>query len=314
MVTVQMMDPIKVEFEVSAENARHYRYADTLKVLVGNNGTAMELPGFVLMTDPVADSRTRTFTVSMLVRNQPKLTPVPAELQSSIVARTHDVWPVRIEPLIGVGPTFMMEENAIRFDADGAYIWRITNRQTYEVRSYKPELNVVKTRIEVSDQRVPFLNWMFVPIQFLDELDFDPERAMFAGDLIVSDGTANEWDGSVILFDEENWNLRPGDTVQVERETQETKDAFYIPAKSISRDASRSFIFLVDRVDNSSIARRVEIRPLDSGNVQSQGHTLVPVEAVDEPLPEKLSLIVEGVHFLVDGDLIEVAHETEAVR
>ena len=57
VVTVQMMDPMKVEFEVSAERARQMRYKDSLEVILPlPDGSTVREEALVYMTDAVADS------------------------------------------------------------------------------------------------------------------------------------------------------------------------------------------------------------------------------------------------------------------
>ncbi len=75
-----MMDPIKVDVEVSAENSRLLDYRDVVDVIIpqteqaesgsaGQSGTT-SIRAIVYTIDPVADPATRTFTVTLLTQNQ----------------------------------------------------------------------------------------------------------------------------------------------------------------------------------------------------------------------------------------------------
>ena len=62
VATIQMMDPIKVEVEVSAEESRRLRNRQRIPLLVTReNGKEEEQDGFLYLVDPVADPMTRTF-------------------------------------------------------------------------------------------------------------------------------------------------------------------------------------------------------------------------------------------------------------
>ena len=93
VVTVQMMDPMKVEFEVSAERARQMRYKDSLEVILPlPDGSTVREEAIVYMTDAVADSSTRTFTITLLVRNRQIPAVVPADVDTESLAKTRDIW------------------------------------------------------------------------------------------------------------------------------------------------------------------------------------------------------------------------------
>ena len=124
------------------------------------------LEGYVYMTDPNADAETRTFTVTLLVRNRKSQLKIPRGYQSENIARTKDIWSLNFTPILGGGNTLMTEEKAIRRDANGAFLWKITNRRAGEITSSANRvLNVEKVRITPGTIRVPFLgNWYFVPV------------------------------------------------------------------------------------------------------------------------------------------------------
>ena len=93
VVTVQMMDPMKVEFEVSAERARQMRYKDSLEVILPlPDGSTVREEALVYMTDAVADSSTRTFTITLLVRNRQIPAVVPEDVDTESLVKTRDIW------------------------------------------------------------------------------------------------------------------------------------------------------------------------------------------------------------------------------
>ena len=71
VASVQMMNPIKVEFEISAEDSRRLRNRQNVSVLRKlENGETEAVDGYLYLIDPVADPQTRTFTATVLVKNQ----------------------------------------------------------------------------------------------------------------------------------------------------------------------------------------------------------------------------------------------------
>ena len=78
VVTVQMMDPMKVQVAVSPDTDRQVNYNDLVKVYV--DGENEPLNGWVWNKDAVADASTRTFMVTLLVRNREIEAGLPADL------------------------------------------------------------------------------------------------------------------------------------------------------------------------------------------------------------------------------------------
>ncbi len=166
VLTIQMMDPIKVELELSAAMSRRFRYGDTVRLYgAGSENKRVPLTGFVYMTDPVADPNTRTFTVTLLVRNQ-KVPPwIPADLTEQQFAHTNEIWPLNVEPIVGGGVALMVEASAIHRDQEGAFLWKVTNRHIGDVSTEACRLlDVTKVRVTPGRQTVPFLGtWTFLP-------------------------------------------------------------------------------------------------------------------------------------------------------
>ena len=82
VVTVQMMDPMKVEIAVSPETDRKINYNDVMKVHI--DGHKEPIKGVVWLKDTVADAATRTFMVTLLIRNFRVETEVPAKTEKDL--------------------------------------------------------------------------------------------------------------------------------------------------------------------------------------------------------------------------------------
>lgn len=311
VITVQMMDPMKVEVEVSSDVSRSLQHGDTLELQATDaHGEDVVLPGFVYMTDPVADPQTRTFTVTILTRNQKLRLPVPDELAGQPVARTSDVMPLNLDFVDG-GQSLLVEERAIHRDDHGPFLWRVNNRRFREASvGASPILEVEKLRVIPGDLSIPYLgNWTFVPITFADGVSFDVAKDMVAGELFVDDGDADSWDGTRMLFDQERWLLRPGDLVRVNLGAEQTTAGLYVPMKSILNEAGQSYLYVVDEGSEPAVARKVEVRLPDIS-----GRSLQRIEPVSGELSDGSQVVTEGVHYLYDGEPVTIAAQQETAR
>jgi multidrug efflux pump subunit AcrA (membrane-fusion protein) len=319
VLTIQMMDPIKVELELSATMSRKFLYGDTVRLFgTSADGQPIPLTGFVYMTDPVADPNTRTFSVTLLVRNQ-RIDPA-IELDSSgeQLPRTKDIWPLKTAPIVGGGGALMVEKNAIRRDSQGAFLWRVTNRQIGEVTPRDARvLDVTKLRVTPGRQVIPFLGtWDFVPISIDEGETCDPDHDLVAGDITLEGGDADSWDGNRILLHRSDWLLRPGDLVRVDLPNGEATSGYYVPVRAIRHESGRTFVFVVHEPEPGRFrARRVEVQLDDTAYSSSDDNVLRRIDPVEHgALAVGSRLIVDGVHFLADGESVAIVSHSESVR
>jgi multidrug efflux pump subunit AcrA (membrane-fusion protein) len=310
IATVQMMDPVAVEFEVSAEDSRRFRRWDTLSVLVDDGqGRPRSLDGVVYRTSAVADPSTRTFTVTLLVRNPFERPEVPDAIRNEPIARASAVVPLNVGAVVGGQTGLFADEASIGRDEDGPFLWRVTNRRMGESSiGDDGVLRVEKLRIEAGSDRVPFLGaWTFVPIAIVEGQAFDPERDLIVVDLEgVEGGDLGSWDGETVVLEQDRWLLRPGDVVRVDLGGGASPSGFYVPMKALRRESGRTFAFVADHDGpDRAIARRVEVSLPDRGAIFLGPSTLHRVEPIEPgALAEGDRLITEGVHYLGDGDAI----------
>ncbi|WP_161602503.1 efflux RND transporter periplasmic adaptor subunit [Tautonia marina] len=320
IATVQMMDPVAVEFEVSAEDSRRFRRWDTLSVLVEDGkGRPRSLDGVVYRTSAVADPKTRTFTVTLLVRNPIERPQVPDDLTGGPIARASAVVPLNVGSVVGGQTGLFADEASIGRDEDGPFLWRVTNRRLGESSIGDAGiLRVEKLRIATGSDRVPFLGaWTFVPIEIVEGQAFDPERDLVVVDLTVTDGDRGSWDGETVLLEQDRWLLRPGDVVRVDLGGEANPTGFYVPMKALRRESGRTFAFVVDEEHpDQPTARQVEVFLPDRGATFLGPSTLHRVEPVEPGrLAEGDRLIIDGVHYLTDGDaILEIQGRSGGVR
>ena len=318
VLTLQMMNPIKVEVEVSAEQSREIQKLRQVPISFQavNETQPRQALAFVYLVDPAADPVTRTFTVTLLVINEQyeQALPdyVPEGLGDDSIARAEDVWPVDLTTIV-VGaserPKFIFEKGSICLDdPQGKYVWVVTNAVKGE--QMPGLLEVSKAYIETVGPALPFLgNWEFTPGVFKDPaLAARSKELLVAGRLLMPDGERG-WDGKTVFVDRgKQWMLRPGDLVTVNVAEKRDVD-WYVPAESVYVDPEkRAFLFLVD----GEQAKKVEIDITLSSSGDLKNGELIRFSPRDTSLfTSGVEIVDSGVHFLKDEEQINVTETTE---
>lgn len=308
VATLQMLDPIKVEVEVSADKSRQLQRTDMFPVhVVMPDGSISIHKGYLHQIDAVADPLTRTFTLTLLLMNK-QLT----SLDSEKVATTRQVWRLDLKFIPGAenGDLFVPEE-AILEDDQGAYLWQITNA-TNESRSPSDHMfDVRKLRISRLPTKVPYLgNLVFQQVETKDP-EFDPNRDLVVGKLNVNSGEPNAWDGKQIYLNTSSrWMLRPGDLVKIDLSMADTSDGYYLPMDAIARRDDKSFIFAVEEAEGETRVKRLPIKVV--GEIRNATtSSLQRIEPVGEYSLEGIRCVTAGAHFLIDGEQVRVVSQPE---
>ncbi|MCR9208696.1 MAG: HlyD family efflux transporter periplasmic adaptor subunit [bacterium] len=312
VLTLQMTNPIKVEVELSAKQSRSMRRRHQLPTTYSlPDGTERHTNGFVYNVDASADPDTRTFTMTMLLLNERLRDPLPGDLPEDKVARSEDLWPLRLNRMMGTSDeVVLVEEESIHHDDQGAYIYLVTNSK---LRERLPDVvKVRRQRLVENELNIPFLgNWVFRSVQMLDDkgepVDVDLDSlyvGSFVGDpnadapKAASGGTPPEnWDGeSVVLDPGSEWMLRPGELVSVDLADQNETKGFFVPFDAIDEEAGQAFLYVVKDSRASKVAVDVVSRDnLDLGSM---------IEIQSPELNEGMLVVVRGVHFLNDGEKV----------
>jgi multidrug efflux pump subunit AcrA (membrane-fusion protein) len=296
VVTVQMMDPMKIQVAVSPETDKQLKFNDRVRVYLPDSEEFLE--ALVYLKDTYADPATRTYLVTLLVRNQKTVTGMPDEFQGKPVATTKNLWTLLRGKQSDTG-NFFVEANALHQDADGYFVWKadnLTAEQLYE--SFDPVLKVSKVRVKPGDARIPMVQ-VFTLRELVDKGDLDPETAVILGEI---QGDVN--DGQVVLS-QDSWRLRPGDLAEVALRQERQPEGFYLPRVAIMYDGKTNHVFVVP--EGESKAKRVDVRALETSG-QSQR-----VEAIGgASLQPGDRVIVGGAHYVMDGEEVSLAEKLEA--
>ncbi|WP_149494698.1 HlyD family efflux transporter periplasmic adaptor subunit [Roseiconus lacunae] len=307
VLTLQMINPIKVEIEVSAEQSRSLERRRQLSVsFVMPDGEPAERNAMVYNVSPSADPSTRTFSVSLLIMNEQYRSPLSQIPGGEAYARTEDIWPMKLNKIIGAPENILLvEENSIDHDDSGDYVWVATNARFGE--RLQEVTKVRRHYITVLDAKIPFLgNWVFRPVIFntVDSTDSPTvnQESLIIGELEFPAGDRNRWDGeSVVVDGGPHWMLRPGDLANASLSDGKPKLGYYIPVEAIYQESGRTYVFVVE----DGRAKKTEVRTELPDNLDTG--SLVLIESTDQgDFPDGTQIVVGGVHFLMDGERVNV--------
>ena len=299
VATIQLMDPIKVEVEVSAEESRRLRNRQRLPVYVSTeNGETEERDGYLYLIDPIADPLTRTFTLTLLVINERLID----ESSALDIPTTNQTWRVDFEFLPGGGKgIYFVSEDAIFQDEQGYYLWHAKDLQVNGDLPPDRILEVRKARVKLGPAKMPFLgNWIFQQVEILDD-QFVPTEDIIVGELKLDGEVVRDWSGDRVLFQNEGqWMLRPGDLVKVNLADNTESVGLFVPMDAIAYEMERTFLYLLDEA--SSTVERVEVEISSSTSGTS---SIASVKAVDSSVKlEGRKYVSRGAHYLVDGEQV----------
>lgn len=307
IATIQMMNPIKVELEVSAETSRQVKLSETLMLtLTGAGGRKETIEATVYAISPSADNATRTFTLTLLVVNHKEEAKIPPGVDAHSIATTPSLWRVDL----GILPptnngTYYMPENGLHTDGQGEYVWRITNFKSDE--STQQVLKVAKLYVKDGGISVPFLGKArFRVVTVLPNQNFNPTKDLFASNLFVHGEQPKSWQGDTMLLNSgSRWLMRPGDVVEVDLADKNTKPGIFVPAGAIQESSGKTSVFVVETKGKQSTVQKVEIRISDRlGYRATSTHR---VESVAEGVHlEGKQIVVEGAHYLLDGQRVVI--------
>ncbi|MFG0265498.1 MAG: HlyD family secretion protein [Rhodopirellula sp. JB055] len=314
IVTVQMVDPMLVEFEVTAANSRRYQRGDTLGVTVtSRDGVQRRVTGMVYTVDSIADANTRTFTIALLVRNQQQSS-LGENDSSDAKAKTKDIFPLNIGPIVTGDQRLLVEQRSIHRIGDEAFVWKVTNRSWNQLSdTQNRELSVQRLKVNVTSDVIPFLGtWNFVAIEFADPSSINLTEDLITGQLLSLDGSElspNElagWQTACVLLEQTRWMIRAGDTVRVALIPDSSNIGFYIPMKAVRQENGETFVHVVDDSQTQPTAKRVLVDVTDEDSMDEDSLILCVEPIEPDALTEGARVIVRGTHYVDDGDRVRV--------
>ena len=319
VVTVQMMDPMLVEFEVSPNDSRKYAKGDILNVLVtGQDGVRRLTHGMVYTVDAVADSNSRTYTVTLHIRNEKEPLTRGTSFEMDL-PRVRRIFSLDVGPVITGGSLPLVEKSCLHKIGDQTVIWKIVNRKANQTSNPSERiLEVRPIQVTCGKTEIPLLGqWSFFPVEFKNPDEVDIKNDLITDQLIFpsTDSKANStgvadldpWAPRKVLLQQDRWSLRTGDVVQVLRSEGDSIDGFFVPMKAIQNSDGKTFVHVIDATDTESpVARRINV-VLQSKGILSGDAIVVQIRPqVAGALSDGTNLVIGGSHYLTEGARVRV--------
>lgn len=322
VLRLQMMDPMQVDVQVSAERDAQLQYNDLVTVFSPDTGEP--LPAMVYEKATLADAATRTFLVKLLFRNEKLLDGMPAEYDAERDVRVRSLWPL-FTFRTGNRPPYYVNEESLHDDGRGGWfvlrVRELSKGTAQRTGGGVPTvLTVERVSVVPSSERVSFLN-VAVMRRLEDIGNLNPDQDVVAGLLRSMDGRPLEGEAEAkaarslerVHFVRERWRFRPGDVVGVDLAPAPPPLGWYVPMDAVVRGREGSgedFLFTVESSESGGdgAARRIAVHSFPD----DYSGTLVRIEpAVSGTLTAGMRIIRGGVHYLQEGEAVRVTANEE---
>lgn len=287
IVTLTLMDPVRVQVEVSADDERDIETGDRAIIWPKDplhNGERTPVNAIVFEKSAAADPALRTFRIDIIARNLRRhvheLMPELAGLPS-----INDYLPVVREYQGENGPVFVPVDGVLS-DEVGHYVLRLpgvsfhAGGERSAVGKHVPE----KVRVTLGDQFTTVVNWTFRSIL--------PNSTLVEGDFIILNPLPSYVDG--VVGGRPQWLLRPRSLIPVQISLTSTTPGYYVPSRAITLVGDSEVVYVVE--DGVATARSV--------SVHESFEELRRIEG--EGISDAVRLIVGGVHYVSDGQPVSI--------
>jgi hypothetical protein len=315
VVTMQMMDPISVEVAVSSQTDARLNYNDIVTVFLPDSNEPMEAMVYEKAT--IADPATRTFKVTLLVRNERIEVGLPPDERNSTTPRVRMLVRLFTETRDRV-PPYYVNVDSLHQDADGYFVYRVTNATQAERSGMTDsKLRLQKVRVTAGEKRIPYLQ-VATMRELTDLRELDPEQDLLAGTFFRRDGSKipskdvapllMAADG-IVPYVRERWLLRPGDIMRVDIDAETPAVGFYVPLNVILEESGKTYVFVAETSGKATRAKRVAITVLDilgtMRRIETAGKTAFKAGT---------KIVADGALFLTDGEAISILERTGVSR
>lgn len=302
VATVQMMDPIKVQVAVSPRLDAQLRYNDRVRVHLPGSDTVIE--GYIYLKDSFADPATRTFLVTLLIRNRRIQDGTTGAVVDSSAPRASELLSLQKRDPDRPGMYFA-EVGTLHEDESGFFVWKALGLTEPDLQEkFDRRIRVKKVRVTPGQSLLEF-GELFTFRELADHGELDPER-----DLVLRGVTGDVKEGDEVLLVHERWLLRPGDIVTVGLSGVRNEPGYYVPEEAIRFDGQHHLVFVVEAgQDGRNAAVQVEVR------VGATFGELQRIEAVaDGKLSDGMQIVVAGAQYVVDDEAINPVEEVATTR
>ena len=290
VVTLTLMDPVQIQVQVSADDERVIRTGAQAQVFPRDpirQGESVPISAIVYEKSAVADPRTRTFRIDLIVRNErrhvdqldPALRGLPVIDEYLPVVRRY-----RGEE----GPLFVHTDSVLR-EGGRTFVLRLrgvsfgTNAERGATGGHQPE----KVEVELTNDYMTVIRWNFRGVREGSDLE--------EGDFLIVGPHPSYMDG--VAVGRPQWLFRPGDLVPVEFALSGPPPGFYVPLRAIVSTAGQPGVFLVE----NDRARLVDVA------VHETSEELQRITG--DAIAAGTRVVVGGAHYLSDGQPVTVVDQ-----
>ncbi len=312
--TGQMMDPIKIDISVSAETDARLNYNDVVNITLPQSEETLQAMVYEKAT--LADAATRTFNVTLLVRNQKIEVGLPEDESLLNSYRVRAMWNLFTEKA-NQSPPYFVSAEAIYQDAEGHYVWLVTNRSAkLAYQQGDPQLTLKKVRVTLGERRIPFLQ-VATMRELKDHGELKPNESLIAGQFFDPQGQAVDQskvseliqEGDTVLYVRSRWKIRPGDIVRVQLPGDVPKPGLYVAADLILSQAGQESVFAIVEKDGKTTASRIAVKVFDQVGTKRR---IEP--ATEGALTAGMKIVAGGALLLSDGEEVMVEEIAEGAQ
>ena len=287
VVTLTLMDPVRIQVEVSADDERDIETGDRAVIFPKDplhDGDRVPVNAIVFEKSAVADPALRTFRIDIIARNQrrhahqlnPELAGLPIINDYLPAVREYqgEEGPlfIPVDSILAEGDeTFVLRLRGVSFNAGG---------ERSVVGKHMPE----KIPVTLGDEYLSVVNWNFRSIT--------SSKNLTEGDFLILNPQADYIEG--VVGGRPQWLLRPRDLIPVQLALSPTTPGFYVPNRAITLTAQGQAVFVVQ----DGIARARPVSVLE---------TFEEVHRIEgEGISTGSKVIVDGVHYVSDGQPVNI--------
>ena len=290
IVTLTLMDPVKVQVEVSADDERQIQTGDRAIIYSKDpfkQDKVIPLNALVFEKAAVAEPKLRTFRIDLIVRNQRRrIDQLYPELENLPVVS--DFLPVVKRYQGEPGPLYV-HTNTIFKENGKTYVFKLPGVSFHSGATRSAVGKNVPEKVEISlgEKYMTVVKWKFRSLV--------QSSGLKEGDFLILHPNALQLNGVVI--GRPQWLLRPNDLVPVQFFLWTTPRGIYVPVSAITLDGEKFAVFIVD--DGKAIMKSVDVFETFNDLRRIEG----------EGIDAGSKLVVGGVHYISDGQPVTIVEQ-----
>ena len=287
VVTLTLMDPVRIQVEVSADDEREIKTGDRAVIWPKDplhDGERIPVNTIVFEKSAVADPALRTFRIDMIARNQRRhVDQLNPELEGLPII--NEYLPAVREFQGEAGPLFVPIDSVLT-EGDETFVLRLpgvsfhAGAERSAVGKHIPE----KIKVTLGEHYTTVVNWNFRSIT--------NSEALTEGDFLILNPQPNYTQG--VASGRPQWLLRPRDLVPVQFALSATTLGFYVPIRAITLVGDGLAVFIVE--DGVARTRPVSVHETFEERRRIEGDGVTTGSKV----------IVGGVHYVSDGQPVTI--------